>query len=85
MFVTVSLFLWFLVWEALYSAPMFDSSQAAATKQDIQMLMEEIGKLYDANQRWKDEIIQTQQAWKDEIIHEFKVVLEKYTKLIPVS
>jgi hypothetical protein len=32
-------------------------SKAPATKQDIQMVMTAIGKLYDANERWKDEII----------------------------
>jgi len=31
--------------------------QAAATKRDIAMLMDEIGKLYVANQKWKDEIM----------------------------
>jgi hypothetical protein len=29
---------------------------AAATKQDVAMLMEEFGKLYSATERWKDEI-----------------------------
>ena len=29
-----------------------------ATKADIEALMDSIGKLYDANERWKDEIIQ---------------------------
>lgn len=40
------------------------------------MLMESIGSLYDANERWKDEILQTQKNWKDEIIHEFHLVAE---------
>ena len=31
-------------------------SRVSATKTDIAMLMSEIGKLYDANHRWKDEI-----------------------------
>lgn len=30
--------------------------QARATKQDITLLMNEIGKLYDANERWKEEL-----------------------------
>ncbi len=30
---------------------------APATKADIRMLMDEIGRLYDANQRWKDDIL----------------------------
>ncbi len=27
-----------------------------ATKSDIKLLMDELGKLYDANERWKDEL-----------------------------
>ncbi|MBI1812667.1 hypothetical protein HY285_05765 [Candidatus Peregrinibacteria bacterium] len=56
--------------------PTDDSSQAPATKQDIRMIMEEIGKLYDANEGWKDEILEANEGWKEEIIHEFKVVGE---------
>ena len=41
------------------ASPMSDNSQIAATKQDVSLLMEEIGKLYEANQRWKEEIIET--------------------------
>jgi len=29
-----------------------------ATKDDIQALMEQIGRLYDANERWKGEVIE---------------------------
>jgi hypothetical protein len=46
----------------LYPAAMPKPSKtgnAPATKADIGMLMDEIGRLYDANQRWKDEIIGT--------------------------
>lgn len=50
--------------------------QAAATKQDISMLMEQMGTLYDANERWKDEILDANEKWKDEIIHEFHLVAE---------
>ncbi len=39
--------------------------QFLATKEDISMLMEQFGSLYDANKRWKDEII-----------HEFHLVAE---------
>lgn len=35
---------------------MAKDSQAPATKTDIAMLMKEIGKLYDAQDRWKEEI-----------------------------
>ena len=49
--------------------------------------MEELGKLYIANQQWKEEIKgemgkwknemkQDMQSWKQEIIHEFHVVAE---------
>jgi hypothetical protein len=36
--------------------PKPDDDKAPATKADIQLLMAEIGKLYDANERWKDEL-----------------------------
>jgi hypothetical protein len=36
---------------------MTSDPNATATKQDIQLLMEEMGKLYAANERWKNEII----------------------------
>ena len=39
---------------------------APATKLDIRMLMEEIGKLYDANKYWKDEMIEHMRNWKDD-------------------
>ena len=35
---------------------MSDEQSAPATKQDIAMLMAEIGKLYDANRQWKEEL-----------------------------
>jgi hypothetical protein len=64
-----------------------DKSSAPATKADIAALMEAIGKLYDAterwkdeilcaNERWKDDIIQATGHWKDEIIRRFDVVAE---------
>ncbi|MBI5793988.1 hypothetical protein HZA87_02785 [Candidatus Uhrbacteria bacterium] len=31
--------------------------QSPATKSDIRILMDQIGELYDANKRWKDEIL----------------------------
>ncbi len=34
------------------------ASQAPATKADIKLLMGEIGKLYGANERWKNELKQ---------------------------
>ena len=53
---------------------------APATKADIAALMESIGKLYDANERWKDEIIHAPEQWKDEIIRHFDVVAENLHK-----
>ncbi len=47
-----------------------------ATKGDITILMESIGKLYDANAGWKDEILEANEKWKDEIIRHFDVVAE---------
>jgi hypothetical protein len=38
---------------------------APATKKDVQLLMQEIGKLYAACD-----------GWKDEILHEFRIVVE---------
>jgi hypothetical protein len=40
----------------LHFVSMSKASQAPATKADITMLMGEIGKLYDANERWKEEL-----------------------------
>lgn len=36
---------------------MAKADNPVATKKDIEMLMGEIGKLYDANERWKDDIL----------------------------
>lgn len=47
-----------------------------ATKADINALMDSIGKLYDANEAWKDEILAANKGWKDEIIRHFDVVVE---------
>ncbi|MEK7218184.1 MAG: hypothetical protein AAB728_01825 [Patescibacteria group bacterium] len=49
---------------------------APATKQDIALLMESIGKLYNADERWKDEIIDANERWKDEIIRHVDVTVE---------
>jgi len=48
---------------------MVDNSQSPATKQDIFLVMQEIGKLYDANERWKNEIIDAAGEWKDDMLH----------------
>jgi predicted nucleic acid-binding Zn-ribbon protein len=49
---------------------------APATKNDIAMLMDEIGKLYDANEKWKDEILEANEKWKDELKKHFDVIAE---------
>ncbi len=41
-----------------------------ASKEDITMLMGEIGKLYDANKRWKDEIMQHFDVVAENIRHD---------------
>jgi len=51
-------------------------SSAPATKADIRMLMDEIGRLYDANQRWKDDILAANPRWKNEIIDHFDLLIE---------
>ena len=38
--------------------------------------MEEIGKLYDANERWKNEILTANARWKEEILTHFDLVAE---------
>lgn len=48
----------------------FDST-APATKQDVRLLMDEIGKLYRANERWKDEILDADEKWKEELKQHF--------------
>src|SRR4051812_42227360 len=45
-----------------------DTGSPPATQADIQMLMQEIGKLYDATERWKDEILEATEGWKEEIL-----------------
>ena len=55
---------------------MIASHDAPATKEDIRLLMEEIGKLYMATEQWKTEIIGKMQEWKTEIVHEFHIVAE---------
>lgn len=50
--------------------------QAPATKKDIKMLMDQIGKLYDANEGWKDEILEANEKWKDELKEHFDTIAE---------
>lgn len=52
------------------------NSQAPATRQDIGILMGQIGKLYDANQRWKEEIIEGFDRRMDQVMQHFNVVAE---------
>jgi gas vesicle protein len=57
-------------------------NQAPATKADIQMLMDSIGNLYDANKRWKDELKQEMNEvnahWKDELKEHFDLAVEHF-------
>lgn len=50
--------------------------QSPATKQDILMLMDELGKLYQANERWKNEILDADEKWKEELKQHFDVIAE---------
>jgi hypothetical protein len=54
---------------------------APATKQDIRLLMDEIGRLYAANERWKDEIIDQVDeriaASEERVTGHFEVVAER--------
>lgn len=47
-----------------------------ATKADIRLLMEEMARLYDANQRWKDEILEHVAAAEIRTKEHFDVVAE---------
>jgi predicted metal-dependent hydrolase len=49
-----------------------DDSAAPAMKEDICLLIEQSGKLYDANARWKDEIIEHFDVAVETIRHEMK-------------
>lgn len=60
---------------------------APATKADIALLMQEMGKLYDANYRWKEELkeyvtrwkiemMEKMDKWKDDLHRHFDVVAE---------
>ena len=40
------------------------------------MLMDELGKLYQANERWKDEILDANEKWKEELKQHFDVIAE---------
>ena len=50
--------------------------QTPATKADITSLMSSIGKLYEANERWKDEILVSNERWKEELKADFRLVIE---------
>lgn len=51
-------------------------NQSPATKEDICLLMEQMGKYYDQTDKNIGELRQDMTAWKKEIIHEFYVVAE---------
>jgi len=53
-----------------------DDASAPATKQDIALLMEEMRKLYQANERWKDEILEANERWERELMLHFDVIAE---------
>lgn len=59
-------------------------AHSPATKTDIQMLMDEIGKLYIANERWKDDVLDKIDekldlrfaTWEKRLIDQFGVIAE---------
>lgn len=54
---------------------MADQDQSPATKQDIRLLMDEIGKLYQANEKWKEELKQHFDVVAENLIHDFRGAL----------
>jgi hypothetical protein len=68
-----------------------------ATKADIQLIMTEIGRLYAANEQWKDELIEHFDLAAEDIKHNFESAfhdkleqhddrikrLERHVKLLP--
>lgn len=59
-----------------------DDAMAPATKDDIRLLMEQIGKLYDANARWKEEIIGQFDLTVESIRHELKAAHHDSVELL---
>lgn len=59
---------------------MADDQTAPATKADISMIMDELGRMYDAQERWKNELREEfhtdQERWKDEVMEHFDLVAE---------
>ena len=53
-----------------------NNASAPATKSDIKMLMDSIGKLYDAHERWKTEVLDANESWKTEIIEHMDLTTE---------
>jgi hypothetical protein len=51
---------------------MAHDENAPATKKDVQLLMQEMGKLYEKISK----LYVANERWKEEIVHEFKVVAE---------
>jgi hypothetical protein len=48
-----------------------DAMQSPATKADIGALMDQIGKLYDANEGWKEEVMRHFDVVAEQIKHDF--------------
>lgn len=42
--------------------------------------MEEIGELYDANERWKNELLEHMERWKNELKRYFDCTAENLTR-----
>ena len=50
---------------------MAEDSNAPATKKDIQIIMTELGKMYDAQERWKTELKEHFDLVAENIRHDF--------------
>jgi hypothetical protein len=56
---------------------MADDQTAPATKEDIQMLLEQFGKMYDVQERWKNELHKDMEIWKEELKDHFDLAVEQ--------
>lgn len=45
--------------------------QSPVTKKDISMLMQEMGRLYDANEKWKEEVKEHFDLVAENLVHDF--------------
>jgi hypothetical protein len=56
---------------------MTNAGTAPATKDDIRMLMDEFGKMYDSMEKWKDWLHSDMETWKQELKAHFDLSVEQ--------